>query len=113
VDFFCLKLILIEFRVKKVLFGPFIDSESEGTRCELRSRRSGRAEKAVGSMEAASGANQLGLMFICWKKDETRRILREFSPCETLLFFRSVALRVLFSAASAAWPASSPYRRSE
>ncbi len=59
-------------------------------------------------MEAASGANQLGLMFICWKKDETRRILREFSPCETLLFFRSVALRVLFSAASAAWPASSP-----
>ena len=43
-------------------------------------------KEAAGSMEAASGANQLGLMFICWKKDETRRILREFSPCETLLF---------------------------
>ncbi len=54
-DFFRLKLILIEFRVKKVLFGPFIDSESEGTRCELvtepTQRPSGKGGRIDGSCE--------------------------------------------------------------
>ena len=118
--FFLLKFeIWIEFRVKKVLFwGPvvsLIDSESgsEGTRCELVTEPTQRPSGKRRPDRWKLRAEQINWV---WCSSAGRRMRHgasweSFRPARLFFFVRSVALRVLFSAASAAsaaWPASSP-----